>query len=544
MKESQESQELQAPTTSSTTLIHPTQNQHPALVSKTPLFFLLSALLTCILAGSTSLLVSHVFRQKLAKITSFSSPRAAGFKSWRDTAISSNRQFYMYVWSIENPDEFVQQGAKLRIKENGPFVYDQRHQKVNVTFDGDQVSYQLLKTFAFNSSATMAATNGTHSSDVNELFTVVDLLFFGELPRVGPNLWRLLNIGKTDVERMFTKLTVRDIKDGFVTSLGVSFPGLQPDTLDTNVTTMLIGTKRPEETGRILRWRGQESLRVTCPWGKTAIGKIYCPGGDDNNPCCDKTREVGGKVPLWKWPVPGVDPMVDDHANDHTEPNVVNGTDGSLFGPFPKDHVQVFVDAIYRHCEFIRTAVGINLSGETVDGIPLDRYEMPLYTPGRGNQSESPYNAAFYMYDTPHGISNGTMYEKGAPVYMSLPHMLDVSKEATERIERGGQHPNVTKHQTYLGVEPNTGQTFFSRSRMQVNVLVRPLPKFGWFQGMMEGNTYVPLAWFSERASINAPRAKVFRDGLNFVNSFRWWIVVVSVAGAGGLLVAALLSSV
>jgi len=58
----------------------------------------------------------------------------------------------MYVFDVQNKDGFVNNGEKLNVTEEGPFVYDMRVRKLNLTWNltTDEVSYREWTTFEFN----------------------------------------------------------------------------------------------------------------------------------------------------------------------------------------------------------------------------------------------------------------------------------------------------------------------------------------------------------------------------------------------------------
>ena len=69
-----------------------------------------------------------------------------------DSTYNANRSFDMYVFEVLNPDGFVSRGEKLHVKEHGPFVYNMRVRKLNVTFNdtADEVTYREWNTFEFD----------------------------------------------------------------------------------------------------------------------------------------------------------------------------------------------------------------------------------------------------------------------------------------------------------------------------------------------------------------------------------------------------------
>jgi len=58
----------------------------------------------------------------------------------------------IYIYNVTNADEFLNNGEKPALQELGPYVYEQRWEKVDIKFnDNGTVTYKVKKTFIFNS---------------------------------------------------------------------------------------------------------------------------------------------------------------------------------------------------------------------------------------------------------------------------------------------------------------------------------------------------------------------------------------------------------
>ena len=517
-----------------------------------------SCLCTLVFAGvmvAVPILAWRQFNAAMEDRVLIRSAFSSGFPGWQDSANDSKREFHMYVFSVDNPVGFVQRGEKPFMSEHGPFVYRQRLRKLHITFpqpaNDDMLSYRLWTTYEFDAARTKTETNGTYDSDTNVKFNVVDLFFWGQQARAGTGLWKVLNGGKNDTERMFASLTPRQIKDGYGGTGPYAFPGLQPNqTKQTDAdprTTVRVGLADRSQIQQIVVWREMHMLEATCPWRRTLDGAPYCPGGNYSRTgiggighsageCCD-AADTNIKVPLWQWPVPGVPGDVPPLSYDSTYPNLVAGTDGQRFQRHPGNKVSVFVDTLSRHVVMHRTA---QHSLAYVPDIALDRYEIPVHDVGTQNASTTLYNQAYFMNGA-WGVQNATLLQGGAPVYITKPHFYGTGMEVRNRVE--GLSPDPVKHQSFLGVEPQSGITFFSRLRLQVNVQVRTVhfsdghgKKNGtgpttWFAGLQPGDTYVPLAWFDERGEINEQAADEFKQALGLV----LWLCFGAMIGGGGL---------
>ncbi|XP_075588700.1 uncharacterized protein LOC142597650 [Dermatophagoides farinae] len=68
----------------------------------------------------------------------------------------------------------------------------------------------------------------------------------------------------------------------------------------------------------------------------------------------------------------------------------------------------------------------------------------------------------------PSGVFDISACQQGAPIFISLPHFLDASDYYRKQLN--GLHPNRTKHESYIDIEPQTGTPVDFIARIQVNV--------------------------------------------------------------------------
>jgi hypothetical protein len=219
---------------------------------------------------------------------------------------------------------------------------------------------------------------------------------------------------------------------------------------------------------------------------------------------------------VWGTPPPNASGI----PGDDFAPNEVAGTDGDYvprmhpkwwqpIATEPAQHIMVFVDMLWRHIPF-------RLREEPMEfaGLKLAAYHIPLNASSNDAASEFPYNAAYDMFGA-RAMINATMIQGGAPIFLCNPHFLGAGEEAADRIE--GMSPDAAKHQTVLGIEINSGFNVASYQRLQVNVGVHKVHHHDnttWFDAMLPGITYVPLAWFDIPEVATPESAKQLRDGL------------------------------
>jgi len=89
---------------------------------------------------------------------------------------------------------------------------------------------------------------------------------------------------------------------------------------------------------------------------------------------------------------------------------------------------------------------------------------------------------------------------QGAPVIMSTPHFLDGDPELAAAID--GINPVRELHETFLNLEPLSGQPMQAHKRIQISVPVLPSPRFDILNNVAE-NVF-PLAWVDEGADIDS----------------------------------------
>lgn len=65
------------------------------------------------------------------------------------------------------------------------------------------------------------------------------------------------------------------------------------------------------------------------------------------------------------------------------------------------------------------------------------------------------------------------LYRFGAPAFISFPHFYLADPSYREPIE--GMHPNKSKHEFFVSLEPNTGIPLQVRAQMQINILIEEI---------------------------------------------------------------------
>ena len=67
-------------------------------------------------------------------------------------------QSSIYIFNIENKDDFMKGLAKPRLVEKGPYVYDEYHHKKNIKWNSNgTVTYQNVREYHFNPNASIGS---------------------------------------------------------------------------------------------------------------------------------------------------------------------------------------------------------------------------------------------------------------------------------------------------------------------------------------------------------------------------------------------------
>jgi len=105
--------------------------------------------------------------------------------------------------------------------------------------------------------------------------------------------------------------------------------------------------------------------------------------------------------------------------------------------------------------------------------------------------------------EAPHFCQDGMISLEGcqgAPVIMSTPHFLDGDPELAAAID--GINPVRDLHETFLHLEPLSGQPMQAHKRIQISVPVLPSQRFDILNNVAE-NVF-PLVWVDEGADIDS----------------------------------------
>ncbi|XP_037960821.1 protein peste-like [Teleopsis dalmanni] len=99
----------------------------------------------------------------------------------------------------------------------------------------------------------------------------------------------------------------------------------------------------------------------------------------------------------------------------------------------------------------------------------------------------------------PSGVVNITACWFDAPIFLSYPHFYNADPYFENLIE--GMKPDKEKHEFFLVIDPVTGLALDVGGRLQLNILVEPIPHLKRFKNVRKA--YYPLFWLDATARIS-----------------------------------------
>jgi len=163
----------------------------------------------------------------------------------------------------------------------------------------------------------------------------------------------------------------------------------------------------------------------------------------------------------------------------------------------------VFVEDIYRHIKM-----------DTNQTFRIQDIDVSLYYLNQDDYNNCKSGNCEYYLNGPSGVSNITAVNeitRGSPVpiVVSQPHFFqaDYYRNSVIFLPPNDQL-DITKHNTFLWVEPYTGITMQAQKRLQVNLQMQG--SFILYPNMPK--TYVPVVWFEQIATITPDLASQWRN--------------------------------
>lgn len=401
-------------------------------------------------------------------------PGSYAYKLWHYTPVPIFLRFYIY--NLTNPDDFAN-GEKAVLQEIGPYVYQEFHEKKNISFhDNNTVTFYQQRWWMWDQEASGNLTQ----NDTIIVLNTVPVAAAWTVYRNKPSLLGSLNVFfRLMHEKLFVTTTVGQILfDGFSDPIldathmggGISMPSFLPP-----------GLAVYDKFG----WFYKRNLSLTYD------GLFNMHTGHD-------TLDNLGKIDWWNY----------GNETDFFESpcNLVAGSAGELWPPGQqKTNVTLFSPDL---CMTMTLYYKEEVTED--NGLPGYRYW--------GTNETLPGDGCYCIDEVcaPTGLLNAETCRMGAPAFISFPHYLHADPSLMNSTE-GISSPDPDKHSFTLDMIPEVGIPIKVTARMQINMLVKRYKNIKLLRSVREG--ILPLLWFEEEAVIPEHMARQLQVLLVIMNT-------------------------
>lgn len=392
-------------------------------------------------------------------------PDSLAFQLWKNPPIGVYLK--VYIFNITNPEEFLKGEEKLKVKEIGPYVYQEILVNENVVwYDNNTISYMPNRTIVY----VPEMSSGDPEKDMVQVPNIPmlgissslhDRGFFVNYPWTSlVNMLDskpILNISVYDYLWGYEDALVRFASTVVPSFINFRKFGLLDRMYDEgeNTVVMNIGKNKnmTDENGRYLSIESYNGSPGLPQWGyQEEEGNETYPG----NTICNRIK---------------------------------GATEGELFPSHLDEHA---VFRVYRKA-FCR-AIPIVFKEKVWVESGLDGYLYTVADDFLDSPKENPDNEC-YCRNKPKcmkkGLSDMTPCYYTIPAAMSMPHFLNADPKFHEDVE--GLTPDPEKHQTKIILQPTIGIPIKVNSRIQINLVMAETTynsRISAFNGLT-----VPLFW-------------------------------------------------
>ncbi|XP_040567341.1 protein peste [Lepeophtheirus salmonis] len=369
---------------------------------------------------------------------------------WKD--IPFPLELKAFLWNVSNPEE-VKNGLEApKLTEIGPFVFREYRNKSGIHWNhlNGTVSYRQTRHWVFDASSSLPL--DTLVTILNVPAAAVSKNFFHMNPILRPAASLFLLAIK---EKLFVTQEAGDIifngyKDPLLTEASKfhPIPGVQDkfaifykrnNSADFDgVFNIYTGELGLDKFGTVAKWNYKNSTGLfPSPCGDLRGGVDYLPPFEDN-----------------------------------------------------KEELEIYSTDL---CRPLRVELK-NRASKTDSHVSVHEYHLNS-TIFYGNSSLNPSNKCYEGGNSlPSGVFNASSCHFGAPIFISNPHFFEADPFYSSQFKDGSMQPNVSKHESYLKIEPITGLLMEVHIKSQFNVYLRHVPMIEMFSNI--NNTYFPIAWF------------------------------------------------
>ncbi|XP_044131588.1 scavenger receptor class B member 1 isoform X1 [Bufo gargarizans] len=419
--------------------------------NKAPIILGVVGLLLVALGALLVFLVPVIMKQQVEKNVRIDPSSGFAYEMWRDLPVP----FFMsiYVFEVMNPKE-ITLGEKPRVEERGPYVYRERKQKTNITFnENGTVSFVEIRSFQFDREKSAGSEDDYVL--VPNLIVMISSLMTKDMSYA---VRFMLNAAFLVYnQEPFMNRTVKEVLWGY------SDPFLD-----------FVNTIVPNA----LPFKGKFGLFADFNNSNTGVFTVNTGVEDISKVQMLDTWNGLREVAYW-----------------HSEQaNMLNGTAGQMWPPFrtPSQPLEFYSPDACRSMKLVYE------KEESFRGIPTYRYTAPNYLFANG--SDYPPNKGFCPC-VASGVMNVSSCRFNAPLFLSFPHFYNADPGFVEAVD--GLHPSEKLHSLFLDLHPLTGIPMNCSIKMQLSLLtmgVSGITQIGNIKPVI-----FPILWFSESGYLDGP---------------------------------------
>ncbi|RZB40688.1 CD36 domain containing protein [Asbolus verrucosus] len=429
--------------------MQPAKPQFPKFLFCVSVFFTVCGL---VLTFIWPILLRYILQSKLVL-----TPNSETHDPWKKTPFSVPLDFYLFNWT--NPEDIYNKNVKPKFQQVGPYRYWEVYEKSNVTWNNNgTVTFRHRKFWHFN----YTEPNGDLQARINTINPVI--LSAAHTVRSW-NYW---------VRKGFS-VTLSGIASGINITQTIDemlFKGFSDPLLDMTSSIPFLAGRLP-------------------PYDK--FGFFYKRNGSVNN---DGVFNMGTGInstfgKLYNWNYWAQTPYYEGKCGK------IHGSAGDFFPRSPDNSViSLFLPSLCR-------SVTLKLVGQgEVENITGYTYALEARTLDNG--TIYPENKCYCNGEClPSGVLNISSCSYDAPFFISLPHFHNADPYYTSLVD--GLKPENEKHDFYITLEPNTNIVLEADAKLQINMLLQPIPGISIFEKVPKA--FFPLMWSQQHVKIPASDA-------------------------------------
>ncbi|XP_064080513.1 protein croquemort-like [Macrobrachium nipponense] len=396
------------------------------------------------------------------------------FEMWKTTPFPLILN--LFLWNITNHEAFLE-GAKPVLKECGPYVWREYHDKQGIEFHHNAtVTYLQQRWWIWD-----AALSGRNS---------LDDFVYAMNPIPLSAAWSVKHYPKWMQHFAFSSLNVlfKEHAEQAVVKSTVGelvFTGFEDPVLD------WIQKEIIAEDGKLHRWLPFLNLPPGLSdydrfgWFYMRNMSLYYDGIFNMMTGTDDLKNIG-KIDMWNY--------TRETTFFESPCNSVAGSAGEFFQPdLQRDKIEFYSSDL---CMVMK----LYYQGD-VDHSGLKAYRFWGSNHTFANGSVVPGNECYCVKGTcgPTGLLNAESCRMGSPAFISFPHYFNADPFLLDQIE--GLSPDEDKHAFIMDIMPETGSPVNVNARMQINMRVIP------YKGKIDilanvPDIYLPMVWFEELAEV------------------------------------------